>query len=526
MTKSQSHQSISEDLPSEKADIICSLQEQVQTQKAVIDSQSHTIQELLEALKLARHRQFGSKSEKSTDDDLQGRLFDEAALDQPQTEIEAEEESISVPAHDRKKKSAGRKPLPENLPRIRKEYDLPESEKSCTCGCELTCIGEVLSEQLDYIPAKVQVIQHARKKYACKSCEESIKIAVKPKQPIEKSIASAGLLSYVCVSKFEDYLPLYRQARMFERIGIDLPRSSLSNWVIRCGELLLPLYKLLQDRLSEYDIASADETTLQVLKEPDKPPQSKSYMWTFSGGPPKERVFIYHYAPSRSADVVRTVLDGFEGYLHCDGYRGYDSFAHDRESIKLVGCWYHVRRKFVEVAKLSKKPGVAAAVVQVFKNLSKIESKAKKLTPLGVKLLREKEAKPLLTDLKKYLTAKYSVVPPKSSLGLAISYTLNQWDKLMNYLEDGRLAFSNNHMERAVKPFVMGRKNWLFANSQKGADAAAIIYSLIETCKAHQIQPYDYLKHVFGKLPTAETLEELEALLPFHLDQSQFQSQK
>lgn len=267
-------------------DEISSLKSQLEKQNKLIESKNKKLSQkdalinvLYEKLKLQRHRQFGRKSEKEISDDPQARLFDEAELPPNETERADEEETMTIPAHQRTKQSSkGRKPLPEHLPRIRREYAIPDSEKICPCGCQLTCIGETVSEQLDYIPAKIQVIQHARKKYACKACEEKLVEAKLPPLPIPKSIATSGLLAYVCVSKFEDYLPLYRQERLFQRIGVDLPRASLSNWVIRCGDLLLPLYKLLQARLSDYDIGSADETEVQVLREPNRSAAQKSYM--------------------------------------------------------------------------------------------------------------------------------------------------------------------------------------------------------------------------------------------------------
>jgi transposase len=507
----------------EKSKLVAEKSKLVAEKSKLAEDRAKQIELLIEELKLARARQFGPKSEKQTTDDIQGRLFDEAALsDDEAPAVSKEEETITVPAHERKTKGCGRKPLPENLERIIQEHDLSASEKVCACGCELTCIGEETSEQLDYIPAKVQVIRHICKKYACRGCEDTIKTAKKPKQPIAKSIATPGLLSYVCVSKFEDYLPLYRQERLFNRIGIDLPRSSLSNWVLKCADLLLPLYKLLQSRIAEYDIASSDETTVQVLKEKDKPAQAKSYMWVLSGGPPQERSFLYHYARGRSHQVIEDFMDGFKGYLHCDGYRGYEAYAKKSgNDIQLVGCWYHVRRKFVEAEKVGAKGGLATDAIKVIKKLSKLEDKIKKLTPIGIKSKRQKEAKLILKKFHGWLTTHAPKVPPQSVLGKAFSYTLNQWPKLQVYLEDGRLSFSNNHMERAVKPFVMGRKNWLFMNTPKGADAAAIIYSMIETAKVHDVKAYPYLKYVFEKIPTANTLKELEALLPFYVDRSQ-----
>jgi len=513
----------------EMQSLIESLQEKLSLQskeneahKSKIQNQQRLINDLYEKIKLQSHRQYGKSSEKQITDHPQASLFDEAQLPDDREALEAEEETITVPEHERKvAKKKGRKPLPESLPRVKREYDLSDAEKTCGCGCTLTCIGETISEQLDYIPAKVQVIQHARKKYACQGCKETIKEAKLPKQPITKGIASPGLLSFVCVSKFEDYLPLYRQEKIFRRIGVDIPRASLSNWVIRCGELLKPLYDCMRDQLIEYDVASADETTVQVLNEPGRKAENKSYMWLFSGGPPESLSYLYHYAPSRSHEIADNFLMGFKGYLHCDGYVAYDSLAKKRD-ITLAACWYHVRRKFVEAQKVSQTPGLAAEAIKMIRKLSKIEAKAKKLKPKGIENLRNKEARPILKKLKIWLDDNTARVLPQCALGKAFSYTLNQWPKLQIYLEDGRLYFDNNHSERAIKPFVMGRKNWLFSNSIAGAESAAVIYSVIETCKAHKIPVYDYLRHVYAKLPAVESIEQLESLLPYRVDQSKF----
>ena len=505
-----------------KDEMISSLQNDVIKKDKRISEQSTAIMRLQEQLKLALDRQFGKKSEKRPVDDPQAMLFDEADLPVDQKEIDEEEETITIPSHERKSKK-GRKPLPENLPRIRKEYDLSAEEKVCDCGCEMRCIGETTSEQLDYIPARIQVIVHARKKYACKACESCMKEAAMPALPIPKSIATANLLSQVCISKFEDYLPLYRQERIFQRVGVDIPRATLANWVIKCADLLKPLYRLLHDRIVEGDVASADETRDQVLNEPNREAHKKSYMWCFSGGPPKEIAYLYKYSIERSSDIPFIFLEDFEGYLHADGYAGYDALvkkalAQNNKNISLVGCWYHVRRKFIEAEKVSEKEGLATEAIRMIRKLAKIEDKIKHLKPEGIKNARRKQAKPVILKFKAWLDKNIIHVPPQSILGKAMGYALNQWAKLLRYLEDGRLHISNNHTERAIKPFVIGRKNWIFCSSVKGAEAAAIIYSLIETCKAHKINASDYLAYAFENLPTADTLEKLELLLPFNVD--------
>jgi len=490
----------------------------ISQQKTQIQSQSKFIQELYEQLRLQRYQRFGTRSEKYTSEDLQlNLLFSETQLPENKEEIEKADEEITDNGSTRKKKKAGRKALPSYLPRKEIIHDLSDAEKTCPCGCQLTHIGHESSEQLKIIPAKIEVIKHVHLKYACLECGDTVKQAKHPKQPIPKSIASPGLLAHVLISKYEDHLPLYRQERAFKRIGVDIARATLSLWVIRCANLLAPLYKLLQANIQDYDVAFADETTFQVLKEPGRPAQSKSYMWAFGGGPPETFAYLYEYASGRSHEVPDNFLEGFSGYLHSDGFSAYETLACKRE-IKLVGCWFHARRKFVEAEKVSPKKGLASEAIAVIKKLSKLEAAAKnkQLTPKQIRVMRQKNSKPIVEAFKTWLD-KYAVTAPEESLiGKAISYTRKQWPKLLTYLEDGRLEMSNNRTERAIKPFVIGRKNWMFANSVDGANAAAIVLSIIETCKAHDVLPYDYLTHVLTKLPSCETIEDLEPLLPYH----------
>jgi len=267
-----------------------------------------------------------------------------------------------------------------------------------------------------------------------------------------------------------------------------------------------------------YDIAYADETTCQVLKEPNKGTQSKKYMWLFAGGAPNQFAFYYQYHPSRSHEVTLNFFEEFKGYLHCDGYSAYDSLA-EKKPITLVGCLYHARRKFMEVIKLSpNKEGVASHVIKLIARLSVVEEEIKPLNDADKKTVRHEKAKPILDELHQYLLLNQPSIPPKSLLGQAVFYTLNQWPKLLTYLQDGRLENNNNRSERAIKPFVMGRKAWLFADSVEGAHAAAIIYSLIETCKYHHVEPYAWLRYGLNAIPLCKTIEEFEALLPFNID--------
>lgn len=461
--------------------------------------------------------EFAIKSEKSSAEQIS--LFDEATLPKSPEKIIAVEEEIQVASYVRNK-APGRKPLPKELPRIRCIYDLEESEKICSCGCKLTHITDEKSEQLEIIPAKVYVIEHIKMKYACKTCEETIKTAIiTPPLPIPRSIAASGLLSHVLVAKFQDHLPLFRQEQILKRVGVDLSRATLSLWVIKCAELFKPLMKLIHDNITSYDISYADETTTQVIKEPNKGISSKKYMWVFSGGSPDKFAFYYHYHPSRSHDVAANFFEDFEGYLHCDGYGAYDALAKINKNITLVGCLYHARRKFVEIIKITKNQnGVAGEVIKYIAKIAQLEEEIKEKSELEKYHYRLDHSKPLYDALQNYLLSVLPTIPPKSLLGQAVSYTLNQWSKFLNHLKDGRLENNNNRSERAIKPFVIGRKGWLFSNSVEGAHAAATIFSLVETCKYHEIEPYYYFRYVLNKIRQCQTLADFEALLPYNID--------
>jgi transposase len=473
---------------------------------------------LTEQLNLALARRYAASSEKLSPDQI--RLFDEAEAE-TQTAAPAEDETVTVPAHARRKR--GRKKLPEALPRVEVIHELPDSERVCPHdGNPLTEIGAVTSEQLDIIPAKIQVIRHIRKQYACR-CGQCIKTAVLPPQPIPKSLASPGLLAHITVSKYQDALPLYRQEAILQRIGVDLPRATLANWMIQAGTLIQPLINLLRDRLLAYDILQMDETPVQVLKEPGKTAQSKSYLWLQRGGPPEQPVVLYDYDPGRGAEVPKRLLAGFTGYLQTDGYDSYNAVVVVNK-LTHVGCMAHARRKFSEAVKAQdkKKPGGNAhRGLALIRKLYRVEKQARKLTPEARHEHRQRHARPILDELRSWLDEALPQVPPTSATGKALNYLHNEWDKLIRYLDDGRLEIDNNGAENAIRPFVVGRKNWLFSASVKGVRASANLYSLIETAKANGLEPYAYLRHLFTELPKAETVEVIEALLPGNLSKDQ-----
>lgn len=485
---------------------------------AWLEKQNEILKEQLFQL---THRQFGTSSEKY-DVDQRELLFDEAeASGEVDSVVEMAEDAIEVPAHIRKKH--GRVKLDKALPRIDKVYDLSEDEKVCPHdGHKLHQMGEAVSEQLEIIPAKLQVIRHVRLKYACRHCEQVVKTATALKQPIPKSIASPGLLANIAVNKYQDALPLYRQQSILKRHGIALPRATLANWMIKSGELLIPLMNLMRDKLLEGKLIHMDETSVQVLKEPDKKAQSKSYMWVQCSGLHGEPIILYDYSPTRSGQVPIALLQGYQGLLQTDGYEGYAGVARQPGIIQL-GCWAHARRKFDIALKASKtKTGKAQMAMSLIQKLYRVETLAKGQSAEQIKQLRQSQSLPVVKQLQKWMDKSIQQVPPQSLSGKALTYLKNQWPTLVQYLNDGHAAIDNNRAERCIRPFVIGRKNWLFSNSVRGAKASAAIYSVIETAKANQIEPLHYLTHLFKQLPNANTLEDFEALLPWNVDQALF----
>ena len=478
------------------------------------------VKRLQEYIRLQIHKRFGASSEKASSDQL--GLFNEAEQDNPEEapEPESPETEVIVAEYTRKKK--GRKPIPAGLPRVREEHDLPDEDKVCSdCGShDLHKIGEEISEQLDIIPAKVQVIQHVRPKYGCRQCEGAIKTAPMPPQPIPGSMAAPGLLAYIVTGKYVDGLPLYRQEKcIFSRLGVEIARATLAQWMVRCGALIQPLINLLRDHLLSAKLIHCDETVTQVLKEPGKTPQSQSYMWVqVAELGPKKKVILFDYASSRSGSVPCQLLEGFEGYLQTDGYEGYNAITR-KEAIIAQGCWAHARRKFDEVIKGLKKgskTGKAHMGLAYIQKLYRIEREIKDYSCEEKKRVRQQKSREILNKLRQWLDKSLPQAPPKTLLGKALNYLHNQWDKLIRYCDEGYLCMDNNLAENAIRPFVIGRKNWLFSNSQAGATSSANLYSLLETAKACGLEPYHYIKTVFTLLPAATSIEDIEKLLPWN----------
>ena len=464
---------------------------------------------------------FGRKSEKLFGDSPQLLLFDMPEVD-PEVEIE---EKIEIEAHSRKK--SGRKPLPESLPRVEVVHDIAEEEKVCGCGTAIERIGEEVSEKLDIIPAIIRVIIHIRPKYGCRCCEgveddgPTVKIAPVPPQIIAKGIASGGLLAHILTAKFDDALPFYRQEKQFARLGVEIGRATMCNWAMKAAEACKPLLELLTREIRSGPLINIDETTVQVLCEPGRSPTTKSYMWIFRGGDPDKVSLVYQYHPSRSGNVASSFLNEYRGVVLTDGFSGYN-FLDTKADVTHLGCWAHVRRKFMDAQKgrgKNSKIGSVDVALGFIRKLYGIEKRGKvqKLPFTDLAELRRKEAVPVLAKFRVWLEKNSLHVVPKSLLGKAISYALSQWDRLVRYVDYGIAPLDNNLAENAIRPFVVGRKNWLFAGTPEGAQSSAAIYSLIETAKASGLDVYQYLRYLFENIPFARSEDDYWNLLPQQL---------
>ena len=483
-----------------------------------------TITRMLEQMALARHRLFGTSSEQLAG---QARLFDEAeVLAQASTEAHDEAPLPAVStlpesgdeAASTKPSRGKRRPLPPNLQRVDVLHDVPLDQRQCPCGTPMVEIGQDVSEQLDIIPMQVRVLRHIRKRYGCPGSVHAPITAALPPQPLPKSNASADFLAMLLVVKFIDGLPLARFEYVLDRHGVPVPRQTLARWVIGASKLLQPLHNLLRDHLTDGNFIHMDETVVQVLKEDGKTPTSTSYMWVQTGGPPDKPVVLFDYDPSRSGAVPVRLLQGYRGYLMTDGYDGYSAVAKS-EGIEHMVCWAHVRRRFVEATRVQPKGkrGHANDAVALIGKLYAIERDYKDASEQARLIARQQHSVPVLARIHAWLEKTLPGVTPKSALGTALAYLKKYWSRLIRYTERGDLPIDNNRCENAIRPFVVGRKAWLFSDTPAGAHSSAVLYSLLQTAKANGVEPYQWLRHVLRELPGAKTVEAVEALLPWNV---------
>ena len=506
-------------------------EQQLLTQNERLEKMERQIELLMEALRLARHKQFGASSEKSEEPLMEqlSFLFNEAEVFAE--EKKAEDANITVVvAHKRHKKHEYTlDTIPEGIETRQVEHRLEGEELVCPqCGDTMTEIGKEVVRTLEIIPAQTIVREDIYYTYACKSCSESadegcetpIIKAPREKHIIPGSFATPEAIAHIMTQKFVMGSPLYRQEQELNRKGIRLSRQTMSNWMLKAAEeYLQPVYAQLHKELLKRDILHADETTLQVLHEPGKKPESESYMWLYrTGGDTDKPIVLYEYQPGRGAKHPKDFLAGYKGYLHTDGYQGYHSLPED---ITVVGCWAHARRKFDEAVKSlpnGKAKGSSASQGLTYCNLLfGIEQEIAELTAERRYKERLKQAKPVLDAM--FAWANSRTAAPKSALGKALHYLKEQWPYLTNYLKDGRLEISNNRAERSIKPFVIDRKNFLFANTPRGASGSAVMFSLIQTAIENRLDPYKYLTWLLKQAKDTDLTKEenIYLLLPWNI---------
>lgn len=493
---------------------VIELHNQVLAKEIQLTNQDQKINHLQDMINLLQRKKYAPQSERVNWDQmgLFNEMEDLAASPVAEEEPSEEEDDKETITYKRSKKKRPR--LPDNLPREEVIIDLEEKDKVCVHdGAKLEKIGEEVSEKLEIIPAKVFVKKTIRYKYACPCCDEGMKTAPAPKSLLPKTMASPSLIAYMIVAKFMDGLPLYRQEKIYDRIGVAITRQSMARWLIDVSQKLMPLYNLLQEDLLSRHYLNMDETTVQVLKEDGKKATSKSYMWVRYASETNP-IVLYDYFPTRSGQVPLELLEGFSGYLQVDGYDGYAKVCENNKLTRL-GCMDHSRRKFKDAFSTSGGKDIGKRALVFFKSLYKIEDDIEKMSPDEKKKLRQEKSKPILEEMKSWVDDKRSKITPKSVSGKAINYFYNEYKYLIGYLEDGRLNISNCGVENKIRPFAIGRKNWLFSDSVEGAKSSAMFYSLIETAKANNVEPFDWLTRVLEKLPYAETVEDYEDLLPF-----------
>lgn len=470
-----------------------------------------------EQFRLAQQKRFGASSEKTHPDQLEMNLFNEAeVLATPASE----EPNMETVTYSRKKSTGHREAKLDGFPVETITHTLPEEEQVCSCcGGALHEMSTETRNEITVIPAEVKVTRHVRQVYACRHCEREeirtpIVTAPMPRPVYPGSLASPSIMAHVMSQKYVDSQPLYRQEQQFARLGLTISRQTLANWMLYGADQWL---SLLTERMKEHllmqDILHADETTLQVLQEPGKSAEAQSYLWLYRTGRIGPPIVLYDYRPSRGGEHPRNYLTGFSGYLHVDGYPGY----HKVKGVTLVGCWAHARRKYDEALKAMPpsrdKTGTAAEQgLQFCNQLFAIERELKEKTPEERHSIRQEKSRPVVDAYLVWLKQQRSRTLPKSKLGEAMTYSWNQWEKLTAFLNDGRLEIDNNRSERSIKPFVIGRKNWLFANTPRGAKASATIYSVIETAKENGLNPFKYLVYVFEQLPQLTDPKDYEAL--------------
>ncbi|HKM26894.1 MAG TPA: IS66 family transposase [Thiopseudomonas sp.] len=519
--------------------VMAQMQQQQQQFQTVIDEQNarllnqdkaldaaHRRIELLEEInRLLKAQKFSASSEKSK---FQLNLFDETELEVLLDELldalpETPDEGEGI-VLQRKERQTRERGFSAHLVRERIEHKLTELEKA---GADKTFFTKV-KEELHYIPAQLKVLEHWQEKAVFNSKnstqDEHIIAAQRPVHPFGKCSVTTSLIAHVITDKYLYGMPLYRQEGKFKNLGQSIQRNNMAQWCMRFADAAKPMLQLMREVQNSSNYLQADETRLQVLKEDGKTAESDKWMWVIRGGPPDQLSVLFEYDPSRAGSVAVRLLDDFKGVLQADGFSGYSKVCKEN-SLTRIGCWDHARRKFVEADKganpkaKAKKGTVSKADVALsyIRKLYRVESNIADKTDEERLKVRQEISVPILNEFKQWLEKNAGKVMKGGALRKAIDYTLNQWSYLIGYCERSDLMISNIMAENAIRPFAIGRKNWLFADTRKGAEASAACYSLIETAKANNLEPQAYIKHILDHIATADTLEKLELLLPWNV---------
>lgn len=475
---------------------------------ATLHEREHELEGVRQRLDQLLRRLYGPRAERINPAQL--LLFAEMSAE---TSSSPAPKSKPEPAAAGRASPHGRRKPPGQLPRQRRVYELSATERRCPCcGEPRTPIGEETSEQLDYQPAALFVVEHVRVTYACQACKGQLATAPKPPQPIDKGLPGPGLLAQVVVSKYHDHLPLNRQERIFERQGFLLNRSTTCQWMAACAERLKPLYALLVARVLASKVIHADDTPVPVLDE-TRHTTRRGHLWVYLGDP-NHPYNVFDFMPNHSRDGPLNYLADFRGFLQADAYSGYEALYKDGVIVE-VACWAHTRRYFYE-AKDSDAARAHQALAFI-RQLYVVEDQGRVLDSMARTALRQQQARPILDRFRVWLDQQLSAadnpVLPKSPMGQAIAYARTNWEALCRYSSDGDLAIDNNAAERALRAVVTGRKNWLFAGSDAGGRTAAILYSFTSSCQRHKLDSFAYLRDLFTRLPTHPP-ERIDDLLP------------
>lgn len=456
---------------------------------ATIFNLENELKWLKQQVQLGQQKAFGRSTEK-----LEALQVPLVFNEEDHGSVDVQEEKTETLSYQRRRKTkqCGRKLDTSQLIRERQLHDLSELEKICACGHSLEKVGEDISEQVDHIKEQLKVIEHIQPKYACRQCK-TIKSAKKPESPLPKSMATARLMTDIIIKKYEHHLPLYRQSKIFLAQGLDVPDNTLGHWVMGAADVLFPLKDVLCQQFSKINVLQADETPVTVLK-----PHKEGYLWAYHSCVPGNRFIFFEFSLTRAGENAERRLKEFQGLLQTDGYSGYNGLRKKEEVINF-GCWDHARRKFTEVVKISgnNKSGKAGEMLVHIGKLYEIEKEIKNFSVENRKLDRQKRAKPILDLI--FSKLQKIQAPPQSALGKAVTYCLNQWRYLSRYVDYGAIEISNCWIENHIRPFALGRRNWLFVGNEQSANKSALLYSLIQTCKLNDIDPRKYLEYVLGQ---------------------------